>query len=229
MSALALLLAAVAAAAPAPKPPQTVHFKSADGWTLAASYRPARKGGVVIVLAHGVASSRLEWDAFAERLASEGVGTLAVDLRGHHDSVKGPAGHRTYEDFDAAGEWPKAVWDLDAAARWLERRGIAASSVAFAGASIGANLAAQAASARAPTPFLLLLSPGPDYRRVELKLRRGLRTLAVASAPDAYAFQTLEPLAASGVETWKAPSGHGVQTLSDKETLEKIVAWIAGR
>ena len=229
MTALALLLAAAALAAPAPKPPKTVTFKTRDGWTLVASWRAPRKGGVVAVLAHGVGSSRIEWGAFADRLAAEGVGTLAVDLRGHHDSVKGPKGARTYEDFDATGEWPKAAADLDAAARWLEARGVAASSVAFGGASIGANLAALAASARPKTPFLLMLSPGPDYRGAKLRLRPGLKSLAVASPGDAYAFQTLKPLSAAGVETLEAPAGHGVQMLSDEATADKIADWILRR
>jgi predicted alpha/beta hydrolase len=229
MTALTFLLAAAALAAPAPRPVKKISLKTRDGWALVASYRAPRQGGVVMVLAHGVGSSRIEWDAFADRLAAAGVGTLAVDLRGHHDSVNGPKGARTYVDFDATGEWPKAVEDLDAAARWLEARGVSSSSVAFGGASIGANLAALAAAARPKTPFLLMLSPGPDYRGVELKRRRGLRALAVASPGDAYAFQTLKPLSTTGVETLEAPGGHGAQMLSDPATADKIVAWIIGR
>jgi dienelactone hydrolase len=230
MTAVALLLAALAYAAPAPaapKGPEIVSIKTNDGWTLAADYLRPRKGGVVIVLAHGVGSSRGEWPKLTERLKTEGIGTLAIDLRGHHDSLKGPKGSGDFTTFDATHEWPKAVEDMLAAARWLKARGVKEDHIAFGGASIGANLAAQAAAQSPNAPFLLLFSPGPDYRGVELKMRRGLKTLAGATPADAYAYQTMGPLSKlDGVEVFEAPAGHGVQMFDDKATLDKIVAWV---
>jgi len=231
----ALLLAAAAAAAPVPPPAraaapdaeQKVSFKTKDGWTIAALYRPARKHGTVLILAHGVGSSMGEWAGFTQRLAAKGVGTLAVDLRGHVDSKLGPNGPRDYADFDATGEWPRAAGDLDAAVDWLKARGVAENRIALGGASIGANLASAAAASRPRTPFLLLLSAGPDYRGVKLR-KPETRTLAGASPGDLYAYQTLKPLAAvPGVETFEAPSGHGVQMFTDPATLDKIVDWVA--
>jgi alpha-beta hydrolase superfamily lysophospholipase len=233
----ALLLAVASAAAPAPAPSpaaavapgveRKVSFKTKDGWTISALYRPARKGGAVLVLAHGVGSSMGEWAGFTQRLAAKGVGTLAVDLRGHVDSKLGPNGPRDYADFDATGEWPRATGDLDAAVDWLKARGVAEDRIALGGASIGANLASVAAASRPKTPFLLLLSAGPDYRGVKL-LKPGTKTLAGASPGDLYAYQTLKPLAAvPGVETFEAPAGHGVQMFTDPATLDKIVDWVA--
>lgn len=232
MIAPALLLAAAAFAAPAPPAappaPRAVTFKTADGWTLAADYRPARKGGVVLILAHGVASSKNEWAYFCERLQAEGVGTLALDLRGHDKSQAGPRGHQTYESFDATGEWPKAVRDFVAAEKWLAKHGVPASRIALGGASIGANLAANEAMDRPKTPFLVLLSPGPDYRGVKLVARKGLKTLVGASPGDGFAYQTLEPFSKMpDVTTFTAPAGHGAQMFEDKATLDVIVSWIA--
>ena len=221
----ALILAAVAAAAPAPA--QKISFRTPDGWTIAALYLPPGKAGVVVVLAHGVGSSKSEWEALSERLAAAGLGTLAIDLRGHGDSRQGPTGARGYQDFDATGEWPRAVEDLNAAAQWLQARGIPKSRIALGGASIGANLASRAAAAHPQTPFLLLLSPGPDYRDVKLLLNAHLKTLAGASPGDRYAYQTLEPLSSHGVDIFKAPAGHGVQMFSDPAILDQVSAWIA--
>ncbi len=224
MIAAAFLLASWVAASPAP---QIVSVKTSDGWTLTADYRPPTRGGTVVVLAHGVASSRGEWTAFAQRLQDAGVGTLALDLRGHHDSIKGPKGQRDFLDFDATDEWPKAEEDLLAGARWLKSRGINESRIAFGGASIGANLAAAAAGESPKAPFLLLLSPGPDYRGVPLRLCRDIKILVGAARADAYAYQTLAPFSLmDGVKTFEAPAGHGVQMLNDPATLDQTVAWI---
>jgi alpha-beta hydrolase superfamily lysophospholipase len=223
----ALLLAAAAAAAPAPDAERKVSFPTKDGWTLSAVYRAPRKGGVVLILAHGVGSSKSEWAPFAARLAEKGVGTLALDLRGHAESMKGPKGERGYQDFDADGEWRRAVGDLDAGVDWVKAQGVAENRIALGGASIGANLAAQAAAARPKTPFLLLFSAGMDYRGVGLA-RPAVKTLAGASPPDQYADRTLKALASvAGVETFEAPGGHGVQMFNDPATLDKIVAWTA--
>ncbi|MEK7383012.1 MAG: alpha/beta fold hydrolase [Elusimicrobiota bacterium] len=215
------LAGAVCAAAPA-----KVEFKTPDGWTISADYRPPRRRGMVMILAHGVASSKGEWSRFADGLAAKGVGSLAVDLRGHGESTKGPNGERDFKDFDATGEWVKAALDLRAAAAWLEARGVKPSRVAFGGASIGAHLASQVSAARSATPCLLLLSPGPDYRGVRLVAKPGLKVLVVASPADRYAHQTLEPFSkVKGAETLSAPDGHGVQVFNDAKTLDRVVAW----
>ncbi|MFI5348280.1 MAG: alpha/beta hydrolase [Elusimicrobiota bacterium] len=224
-----LFLAAASFAAPSPTTvpvEQKVSFKTADGWTLSALYYPARKHGTVVILAHGVAASKAEWAGFTQRLALKGVGSLAFDLRGHADSKLGPQGPRDYTDFDATNEWPKAAGDFAAAADWLKSRGVAEEKIALGGASIGANLASVAAAGKPKTPFLLLLSAGPDYRGVKLR-KPQTRTLAGASPPDQYAYQVLKPLAAvPGVETFEAPAGHGAQMFADPATLDKIVDWV---
>jgi alpha-beta hydrolase superfamily lysophospholipase len=221
----ALLLAALASAAPAPTA-KLVSIKTNDGWTLAADWRAPKKGGVVVILAHGVASSKGEWPKLSEKLQAAGVGTLALDLRGHHDSLKGPKGAGDWKTFDARGEWPKAVEDLFAAARWLKDRGVPTKRIAFGGASIGANLASQAAARTNDAPFVVLLSPGPDYRGVPLTVRPGLKMFAAASAGDGFAFQTLAPLKANGATTLEAPSGHGTQMFEDATTLNAVTDWI---
>jgi dienelactone hydrolase len=224
---LALNFAVAAAAAPIQPAEQKVSFKTKDGWTLSALYRPARKHGDVLILAHGVGSSKSEWAGFTSRLAAKGVGTLALDLRGHDESKKGPKDAGDYTTFDSAGSWPLAAADLEAAADWLKAKGVAEDRIALGGASIGANLASVAAAARPKTPFLLLLSAGADYRGVRLR-KPETRTLAGASPPDRYADQVLKPLAAvPGVETFEAPAGHGVQMFADPATLDKVVDWVA--
>jgi alpha-beta hydrolase superfamily lysophospholipase len=205
---------------------QAVTFATTDGWTIAATYRPASKDAATVILAHGVGSAGAEWTRFAERLAGHGVGTLTLDLRGHAGSRGGPPGSTDFTGFDASGGWSAAVEDLRGAAAWLESKGVPGSRIAFGGASIGANLASIVAAERKSTPFLLLLSPSTDYRGVGLKARKELKTLAAASPTDGYAFVAVKELeTGKAAAALYAPGGHGVQIFEDPATFGRVVAW----
>ncbi|MDD5657205.1 MAG: alpha/beta fold hydrolase [Elusimicrobia bacterium] len=213
---------AVLAAAAAP----VVHFQTPDGWTLAARYRAPRRGRTVVVMAHGVAAGKDEWEPLAALLAGRGIGSLALDLRGHGESRTGPRGPQGFEGFDAYGEWPKSAADFTAAAAFLKKRGVAPDRIAYAGASIGANLAARAG----PRPrFLVLLSPGMDYRGVGLpRPEPGRPALVAASPQDGYAFRTAAAYAAANpaARFLKAKAGHGAQMFSDPAFLNELADWI---
>lgn len=218
MTAAAVVLAAA----------QAVSFATKDGWTIAASYRPAAKGKATVVLAHGVGSAGVEWTRFASALAAKGVGTLALDLRGHAGSRRGPPGSTDFTGFDARLSWPAAAEDLRAAAVWLKSKGVPEGRIAFGGASIGANLASIVAAERKPAPFLLLLSPAWNYRGVTLKTRKGLKTLAAASPGDGYSLLAVRELeAAKSAAVLYPPAGHGVQLFDDPATFERVTAWTA--
>lgn len=217
----------VTAAAVALAAAQAVSFAAKDGWTVSAVYRPAREGRATVILAHGVGSAGGEWARLTEALAARGVGSLALDLRGHAGSRNGPPGSTDYEGFDAR-DWASAAEDLRAAAAWLESRGVPAGRVAFGGASIGANLASVVASERPSAPFLLLLSPGASYRGVPLRVRKGLKTLAAASPGDDYAYAAVRSLAAEKLAVaLTASRGHGAQMFEDRKSFERLVDWIA--
>lgn len=222
MPVTAAAVAAVVAAA------QAVSFATKDGWTIAAAYRPAATGNATVILAHGVGSAGVEWTRFAEALSAKGVGTLALDLRGHAGSRSGPPGSTDFNGFDGRGAWPAAAEDLRASAAWLKAKGVSDSRIAFGGASIGANLASVVAAERKTTPFLLLLSPSGNYRGVALKTRKGLKTLAAVSPADGYALVGVRELvAAKSAAALYAPAGHGVQMFEDPATFDRIVAWTA--
>lgn len=222
------VVAASTAAAVALAAAQAITFNTKDGWTLAAKYRPAAAGKAVVVLAHGVGSASDEWASFGEDLARRGIGSLAVDLRGHAGSQAGPAGPRAWPTFDATGEWPRAAEDLRAAASWLEKKGVPAWRIGFGGASIGANLASIVASERKTAPFLLLLSPAENYRGALLTRRKGLATMAAAAPADGYAYIAVRRIEAEKSGAFRyASAGHGVQMLSDPATLKALLDWVA--
>ena len=204
---------------------RTVTFRTDDGVTLTATwYEPSTRPAPAVVLIHMMNRSRRDWDTFASRLASEGVGALAVDLRGHGDSSGGVA----------SDDLGRMVGDVTAARRYLATRpDVQPGRIGFAGASLGANLAALAA-ADVPATSLALLSPSLDYRglRIEGAVRKlGARpVLLIASGEDAYAVRTVKDLQKAGGGTREvlllAGAGHGTAMLGrDADLARALVDW----
>lgn len=92
--ALALTPAGAAAQGPARElPGTTVTLATSDGWTLPAEYSPAQEGRPTFVLLHDARGRRQNWYWLARRLAKEGIGFLAPDLRGHGRSLSAGSRH----------------------------------------------------------------------------------------------------------------------------------------
>jgi len=221
---LALLSATDAAAS------QRVTFRTDDGVTLVGTwYEPSTRPGPAVILVHMLTRTRREWDGIAQRLASEGIGALALDLRGHGESGAGPAAADPERiDYSAM------VLDLRAARRFLAQRSdVQQTRVGIAGASIGANLAALEASADATVFSVALLSPSLDYRglRIETAARKITRPmLLVAGDDDPYAARSAKELQKAGGgprELLILPqAGHGTAMLSrDPSLAGALVDW----
>jgi dienelactone hydrolase len=218
-----LLFAADASAA------QRVTFRSDDGVNLVATwYEPATRPGPAVILVHMLSRSRREWDAMAQQLASDGIGALAMDLRGHGESSAGPPGAPDGVDYAAM------VLDLRAARRFLAQRSdVQQARVGIAGASLGANLAALLASADASIVSLALLSPSLDYRglRIEAAARKVTRPmLLVAADDDPYAARSARELQKAGGGPRELlilkQAGHGTAMLGRDPTLTvALVDW----
>ena len=206
---------------------QRVSFRTEDGVTIAASwYEPALRPAPAVILVHMLGRSRRDWEGLASRLAGAGIGALAIDLRGHGDSV--------YYGGSSAGDYSQMVRDVAAARRYLATRAdVRGSSIGIAGASIGANLAALQAAADPAVASLALLSPSLDYRglRIEAAVRKyGTRPLLlVSSDDDPYARRSSVELAKSGANREHLPlvgAGHGTQMLSRSYELpQTLVEW----
>src|SRR3954447_26724284 len=111
---------------------QRVSFRTDDGATLAATwYEPSTRPAPAVIFVHMLQKSRRDWDDLATRFAGEGIGALAVDLRGHGEST------------GSAQDYTGMVQDVRAARRFLSSRSeVTPSRIGIAGASIGATLAA---------------------------------------------------------------------------------------
>lgn len=204
----------------------------------------ASSGAPVLVMLHGLGSSRGEWTPLVQRAVQRGWGTLAFDLRGHGHSRGTMAGRTVnFEDPQngrTAAFWKQLPGDLEQVVATLEKKtGTPRERIVLVGASIGANTVLDAATRLNGLDALVLLSPGLDYAGI---LTEGpmsalaTPTLMIAAQPDLYAYtscQRLKTLAPPGLLTWKPmeegtrQGAHGVQ-LFDGKLEEKILDWIAG-
>jgi pimeloyl-ACP methyl ester carboxylesterase len=203
---------------------QRVTVRTDDGVSLAATWHePSRRPAPAVILVHGFHRSRRDWDAWASRLSSEGIGALAIDLRGHGESS------------GDSGDLTALVQDVKAARRHLTARpDVIHSRIGVAGASLGANLAVLAAADDTGIASLALLSPSLDYRglRIEAALRKvGSRhVLLVAGDDDPYAMRSVKDLqkAGGGVrELLVLPqAGHGMSMLGRAPDLPRhLIDW----
>jgi pimeloyl-ACP methyl ester carboxylesterase len=203
---------------------QRVSFRTDDGLTLAATwYEPSSGPAPAVIFIHMLQKSRRDWDQVAAQMAAEGIGGLAMDLRGHGDSPGSPQ--------DYAG----MVQDVRAARRFLSSRAdVTPGRIGIAGASIGASLAALASADDPSVVSLALLSPSLDYRGLRLDAavkKYGARPmLLVASDEDGYAARSVRELhkAGGGVREVVVLShaGHGTAMLaSDADLGRRLLEW----
>lgn len=210
---------------------QRVSIRTDDGVSLAATwYEPGSRSAPAVILVHMLHRSRRDWEAVASGLADEGIGALAIDLRGHGDSGGGiPPGDAEQPDYAAL------VRDVAAARRYLASRGdVQQTRVGIAGGSLGANLAVLEAAGDPTVASLALLSPSLDYRglRIEAALRKyGARpALLVSSDDDPYATRTVRDLQTVGGGTRETlllnQAGHGTVMLGrNSDLVRTVVDW----
>jgi pimeloyl-ACP methyl ester carboxylesterase len=209
------------------QPISTVTFKTTDGWTIAADYRPPQKNHKVVIMIHNLSGSRTDWNVLADSVAALGLGTLAFDMRGYGKSLEGPHGTELAREF-LDDDWPATLKDVDAAIAFLVAKGVPERRVALAGSRVGANVAAMAAVRHPGAAWLLLLSPSDDIHGLSVGDGGTLKTLLVASQDDTESTEVCNRLVAADISRTliSATTGRGVALLGDKAILDKIVAWV---
>jgi alpha/beta superfamily hydrolase len=135
-----------------------VQLVTSDGMQIAGTYIPGSLP-FGIVLLHMMPAVRGSYATFASELSESDYHTLAIDLRGH-----GESGGGDYQNFTDE-QHQKSIMDVLAAVDYLHKQN-PNMKIGMVGASIGANLALQYAAAN-PTAFVVLLSPGLNYRGIE--------------------------------------------------------------
>ncbi|MBI3272681.1 MAG: alpha/beta fold hydrolase [Planctomycetes bacterium] len=233
-------LDAAAAGPAAPQGPVEVGFTTEDGFALKATFTPAISGLVkgAVVLLHMLNRTRSDWREVGTNLSRAGFEVLAIDLRGHGESLYREGQAAPWKDFTKE-EFQAMPRDLAAARKYLEARPeLAGKAWLLVGASIGGNVAAAYAASDPSVDGVALLSPGLDYRGVttEDALRKyGKRPIFLASSSeDEYSSQTVKTLAGlvEGPKTVKAyqHAGHGTKMFGNEDDqpgdlTHALVAW----
>ena len=153
-----------------PRGPAAAEFETDDHWKLEGTLSPGAEGSTgAVLLLHQLGSNRAEWQPLVERLQRPpAVAVLALDLRGHGESVQGPRSERqTWESFgEDAALWAGLARDAAAGAQYLLTSG-AARSLVVVGSSIGASAAVAGLASESHVVGLAMISPGLAYHGLD--------------------------------------------------------------
>ena len=202
-------------------------------------------GEKAVILLHMLGKDRKTWDGFARELQKASYTVLAIDLRGHGESLEQGNGRINYNSFTDK-DFNEMIKDVEAANQYLKEAG-KYNLIALVGASIGANLALKFA---ANDPDLLterervfeyqrkiiLLSPGLEYRGVNIEQDNLIYEgplLIVASEDDSYSAQSSKQLAEKSRGKVKLQmytnAGHGTNMFAAQpELVGFLIDWMNG-
>lgn len=221
---------------------QKVSFQTSDGVIIVGDYVDAGAGALQALLLHMMPATRASYAQFTLKLREAGIASLAIDFRGHGESVKKFTDNSSqftvldYRKFSDAEQQAK-ILDVRAAIEWLTRnKQVTKSRLVVVGASIGANLALQYLAENPEVLAAVLLSPGLDYRGVITQplaqLVKPTQALYfAASADDEYSLTTNRTLyaltrAKKQLKEFQT-AGHGT-TMFEREPalMSELIGWI---
>lgn len=140
---------------------ESVRFLTKDKVEIIGNYWKGEKHAVLLL--HMMPATKESWDRFAEALFDAGFSVLAIDLRGHGESINQEGLSLDYKTFTDE-EHQASLMDVEASVSFLKKKGV--KEIFLVGASIGANLALQYQGKHTEITKTILLSPGTNYRGV---------------------------------------------------------------
>lgn len=211
-----------------------IEFDTSDGVHIVGDRYETTKPMIgQLLLLHMMPADRTSWYAFAEKAAALGLTSLAIDLRGHGESISHHGSQLAYQTFTHA-QHQQSILDIEAALKKLDQ----AKPIITVGASIGANLSLEALVRWPSLPAAVLLSPGLDYKGIKTndligKLAPSQQLFLVASNDDDYSFETIRILNnlrdEQTIIRQLSGAGHGTTMLERQpELTDDILEWIQG-
>lgn len=217
------------------RPLEKISYTTHDGVSIAGVLTSTSTDGPWVLLLHMMPAGKESWQSFMSALAERGINSMAIDLRGHGESVVGPTGKLDHKLFTDT-EHQASAHDVQAGVDWLiATHGAVRSRVALCGASIGANLALAHAATDLRVPAVVALSPGFNYRGVTtedkvMDMPAATKVLLAASDDDTESFDCVRQLAA--MRDWVTlrelrGAGHGTHMFdAAPELLAESADWL---
>lgn len=214
---------------------KTVFLDTADHFPVAYELKrtPGAKGAVLLL--HGLGTNLDEWYTFGKALRREGWTTLALDLRGHGESIYAGKEEIRWNEMSPEGR-RSSFHDVEAAVKHLKVHvPEAEQNLWIAGSSFGSSLALVYAASHPEIQGVILLSPGllfGDISTEEAARSFQSRVLLAAAEDDFGAVREAEELfgwipSADKKLLTRARGGHGAQMLDEAEDLKKeILEWL---
>lgn len=208
--------------------PQEISLTTQDGWKVAGWYVPSKSPSKTVILLHDIGKNHQAFQTFAGKLATRGIGYLALDLRGHGSSMN-KGSYRSFAKEGVDNEYNKMTRDVNAAIEFLQNKGISEEDIMLIGVGMGANVAAKAASLWPSLGGLALLTPVTNFRDVlpipSLRVYKGPVFIA-AAADDKKTF--LEASVMRNVAFLSSGEGNVTfATAYDKKGHELLDAWVS--
>lgn len=211
-----------------------VNFKTTDGFTIYGTYyKPNATNAKGLILLHMLRTDRSHWRNFAYSLMNKGYAVIAIDLRGHGQSINKDDTKISWQSFTEE-DFNYMILDVAAAKQFLlEQSEVDKNKIGIIGASIGANTALNYAANDTDIDVLVLLSPGLDYHGVKTEdsMKKYDRpVLIVVSNGDKYSASSSQRLyeIAPGKKDLKVYSGaaHGTNMFANTDLNEVILNWL---
>lgn len=207
---------------------EKVSYKTEDGFEITGNL--LRDGKKAVLLMHQFTLDKSSYDGFARKLNDANYTVLAIDLRGHGESLLQNGLKRGYADFSEQ-DFRDMILDAKGAKSFLIKEGYDLKIIV--GASIGANTALNFASQDKDVEKAVLLSPGLNYKGIETEKNAPMvraKVLVVASeGDDSYSFGSSKTLAGKMPNAefkGMRNAGHGTRMFSGTNLENELVKWL---
>lgn len=215
-----------------------VVFKTKDGVEIHGNYFEAgNKDAPAVVLLHMMPALKESWMEFQKKLQKAGFQSLAIDERGHGESILKDREKIDFMDFSDKEQREK-ILDLEGAIKFFGDARTPVEKISIVGASIGANLALWYQSEHSGIKAAVLLSPGLSYRGISTddkiaKLSEKQNIFLVSGGEeDEYSQKTIKKLydlaeARKEIKIFE-DAKHGTAIFEKHpEFMEEVIIWLS--
>lgn len=219
---------------------ERITYVTNDGVTIVGNWVTSPTTIGAAILLHQYPSTRQSWGDIQRILATRGIASLAIDLRGHGESIKGPDGIQLDYQVFKNEEHASSIHDVRGAYEWIQTRGIERDRIVAVGASIGANLALNFLSEEPHMPAAAAISPGEEYHGVNTfenaeYISPHQSVWIVSSSDDEKSYIASEQLDKMIVSEQKVferlkEAGHGMDVFTkNPKLMEQMADWLRDR